>query len=195
MAIYDVVIGLDLATQTGWSVYSLAGDLIDSGFWDLALTEGEHEGWRWNRLNQHLTQLLGRFAGRVAAIGVEGAFSSPTQEGGKQGMSKRSTAVLWGLRAIVESVAALHRRPDGIPVVELAQSTVKMVYAGNGRSTIAKVIEVAERERPLKMRDNGTERATKLRSDEAIARGVAKTLIDSHKVSQLRSGRVVRRGR
>ncbi len=182
----DVVIGLDLATVSGWAVYDLDANLLVSGVWDLSVRPGETSGWRWLRLNQRLTALLlARYDGRVAAIGVEDAFSGPTQEGGKKGMSKRSTAVLWGLRATVESVAALH----GIPVVAYAQATVKKTYAGSGRASIASIIEIADRERQLKTGDNGTAAAVKRRSDEAIARGVAVTLLSANARHDLQAGR------
>lgn len=166
----DVVIGLDLATQTGWAAYTVGYQHLGSGAWDISGPKGEHIGARLVRLRANLDGLLGAYRGRVVLVSVEDVYSSPTMKGGRSRQGKHSGSMLWRYRGIAEMVAAEH----GAPVVAYAQSTLKLHYARSGNASIEQVIAIADAEFPLTTPPG---RSKKLRGDEAMGRAAAVTAI------------------
>ena len=138
--IRDVVIGLDLATRTGFAVLDLDGKRLESGTWPLSPRAGRGKPDRWVRLRTALLELLSRYEGRIGVIACERPF-----EGRSKGKSSASTPkVAWGLVALVELTAEVR----GLTVVLYPPKSCKLVFARSGNADKAAMVAEARRRWP-----------------------------------------------
>lgn len=177
----DVVIGLDLTTCTGWAVYDLDGQLVDSGAWNLAAAGDDHEGERWIAFRGHVGKLLAAYAGRIRAI----AYERPSTE------QWATARVAFGQAAIVELEAAR----IGVPTTVISPMTAKMVVAGHGRASKQEVQDAVVRTGGPLRTTGSTKVAEKLRSDEADARAITLTLLAIYEPADLARGHLVKRSK
>jgi len=177
----DVVIGLDLTTCTGWAVYDLDGQLVDSGAWNLAPAGDDHEGERWIAFRGHVGKLLAAYAGRIRAI----AYERPST------VQWATARIAFGQAAILELEAAR----IGVPTTVISPMTAKMVVAGHGRASKHEVQDAVVRTTGPLRTTGSTKVAEKLRSDEADARAITMTLIAVYEPSDLARGHLVKRSK
>lgn len=133
----DVIIGLDLATRSGFGVLDLGGRYLESGAWQLAPRKGRPKADRWVRFSRSLTGLLRAYEGRVAVVALERPFEGIAKhKGAKHGAS--TPTVAWGLVAIAE----LACEARGIATVRFPPSRVKLAAAGKGNASKDRVASV-----------------------------------------------------
>lgn len=123
----DVILGLDLATRTGWAALDIGGKRLGSGTWPLAPRKGLSKADRWVRFTGDLRPLLAAYDGRIAVLALERPFTG--------GPGPRTPEIAWGLVALAEHEA--ERR--GIAVVRYPPATVKLAVAGHGSASKVQV--------------------------------------------------------
>jgi Holliday junction resolvasome RuvABC endonuclease subunit len=182
MSARDVVLGLDLATSSGWAVLTLAGELEASGSFVARPRNGEHPGARWLRFRSGLIEVLAGWHGRIGAVSIERPFQSSTMKGGTKRAGTRATAVAWGLRAHADALAASRH----IDVVDFAGASLKKELAGNGKASKPEIITEARRRwGPL------SSSLKQAREDESFARASAWCALQRLDLEALRCGRAV----
>lgn len=124
-----MVLGLDLATKTGWCLVH-DGNVIASGVQDFTKRRGESNGILFLRFRRWLTDLINTAPGRVEIVAYEQAHF----RGGA------ATELCVGLQTHAQSIAAEH---DGIESVGVPTNTLKKFAAGNGRASKETMIERA----------------------------------------------------
>lgn len=169
----DVIIGLDLATRTGWAVLRLDGERIDSGAWTLAPRKGRSKADRWVRFARALSELLRAYDGRVAVVAIERPFES-------RGSGGRGASVAWGLVALAEHAATTR----GIEAVRFAVAAVKKAATGRGNATKIQVAKAVSKRHGVSLPGG----------DEADALAVAGTALDLLDLEALACGELVERG-
>lgn len=125
----DVVIGLDLATRSGWAVVDLGGSRLASGVWTLAPRKGRPKADRWVRFSRALSELLRVYEGRIAVVALERPFEGAARHGAKHAAA--TPTVAWGLVALAEHAAEAH----GIASVRYPPARVKAAAAKRGNAT------------------------------------------------------------
>lgn len=167
----DVVIGLDLATRSGWAVVGLDGGYVASGSWPCSPRAHRAKADRWARFAAALTELLAGLEGRVAVVAIERPIGR--HSGGAV------PAVAWGLVALAELAA--ERR--GIPSVRYPPPRVKRAAAGSGTASKAAVAEAMAARYGVELRPG----------DEADALAVATTALVRLDLEALACGELVER--
>lgn len=168
----DVVIGLDLATRSGWAAVTLDGRRLGSGAWPLSPRKGRSKADRWVRFADALRELLASLEGRVAAVALE----RPIGHAG----SPSVPAVASGLVALAE--LACERR--GIATLQVSPMTAKKAAAGSGRASKGEVAEAMAARFGVELEPG----------DEADALAVAVTALACLDLEALACGEVVERG-
>lgn len=172
----DVIIGLDLATRSGWAALDLYGKRLDSGAWPLAPRARQPKTDRWARFNVALTDLLNCYVDRVAVVAIEEPFTEYNRVPGRR-QNIANPGVAWGLVAIAE----MHAHTRGIDCVRYGQSRVKKHAAGNGRASKVQVAAAVSRRLGYSVPGG----------DEADALAVALTAWERLDLEQLACGHVV----
>lgn len=167
----DVVIGLDLATRSGWAVLGLDGSYVASGSWACSPRARRAKADRWVRFASALTELLAGLEDRVAVVAIERPIGR--HNGGAV------PAVAWGLVALAELAA--ERR--GIPSVRYPPPRVKRAATGSGSASKTAVAEAMASRYGVELKAG----------DEADALAVATTALARLDLEALACGELVER--
>lgn len=141
------VLGLDLATRTGWAVLDRHGQLT-SGVVSFDLARGESPGMRFLRARRWLEEVLVRRRVEIveAGLGVtaERVFNEPAVdvvafEQGSHHRGGAATQVLVGLQAIALAQAAVL----GIETLPVHTTRLKKWAAGRGNATKEEMVAAA----------------------------------------------------
>jgi Holliday junction resolvasome RuvABC endonuclease subunit len=182
--IRDLILCLDLASIVGWALFTIDGQLVDSGVWEIE--SGDHDGDRWASFRAKLSARLFQYRERLAGVAME----RPVMYG-KPGQDWTTGRVMFGQAAIVEMEAVRWM----LPTLMIPPSEIKSVVTGNGNASKQQVITAIEAQlgqlstRPGGRTKTDRERRDKARSDEADARGVGLVVLARYSRSALRERR------
>lgn len=127
-----MIIGLDLATKTGWAIGEGEGQ-DRCGVWDMKSRRFEGGGMRYLRFREHLADLL-RYA-KATDKKIKAVYFEEV----RRHMSTDAAHVHGGLLSILTAFCEEHEIPyAGIPV-----GTIKKHATGNGNAPKSAMIEAA----------------------------------------------------
>ena len=132
MADKDRVLALDIATKTGWALFTTEGELIGWGVVNCAPTKRVP---RWERFRRALFEVVPfAMASRLDRVVMEAPFTR----------FPNTSRVLYGLAAHAEHWA----EEMDIPHSSIAATSIKLTTTGDGHASKAKVCAAMHRRYP-----------------------------------------------